>query len=196
MKKPASVAAIAALLGVLAAPASAQMGEGRAGHMMQGSGMMKGSAGQMSGGPGMMMHGDRMYQGMMMPNCGMGGGAMMGMGPMMGKGAMMQGGSMHIEGRIAFLKAELGITADQEAQWTVFADAMRASAGTMRSMHETMMSGDGPPRTLPERMEWHEQMMAQRLEQLRSMREAAGPLYDVLTAGQKEMADTLMMGMM
>ncbi len=191
MRKPASVASIAALLVILAAPASAQMGEGRAGHMMQGSGMMKDNAGQMSGGAGMMMRGDRMDRGMMMPNCGMGGGAMM------GKGAMMQGGSMHIEGRIAFLKAELGITADQESQWAAFADAMRASAGAMQAtMHETMMSGDGPPLTLPERMEWHEQMMSQRLEQLQSLRAAAEPLYDSLTPDQKQKADTLMMGMM
>src|SRR5690242_7810319 len=47
----------------------------------------------------------------------------------------------HIEGRIAFLKAELGITDAQQPQWNAFADAMRAQASKLRTMHEQMMQG-------------------------------------------------------
>src|SRR5579863_9756543 len=86
-------------------------------------------------------------------------GAMMsgGMGQMMG---MMQsmtampgagvGAGMapfaHIEGRIAFLKTELGITDAQLPQWNAFADALRAGAkGTREAMANVMQSG--PPST-------------------------------------------------
>jgi hypothetical protein len=46
------------------------------------------------------------------------------MTPMMG----MMGMADHIEGRIAFLKAELKITDTQLTQWNEFADVLRANA--------------------------------------------------------------------
>ncbi len=143
------------------------------------------------GGPGMMMHGD----GGQMP-MQQGAGPMMGMGQMMGMGPMMGGPGQHIEGRLAFLRTELGIKPDQEAAWNRFAEAMRASASSMRSMHDKMMSGGDRPANLPERLEWHEEMMSTRLEAIKNLRSAAGPLYDELTPEQKQTADSLMMGMM
>lgn len=126
------------------------------------------------------------------------------MGPgMMGPG-MMHGGTMmrgvgpgrYIDGRIAFLEAELHITAAQRDRWKAFAEAMRDSAGSMQAMHDRMMGG-ASPETLPERLKWREEAMAARLESLKKMREAAGPLYEALSAGQKKAADTLLgMGMM
>jgi len=143
-------------------------------------------------------------QGMMMD--GMGRGSMMGTGPMMGMnqgsmmgmghGPMMGGPGQHIEGRVAFLKAELGITSDQEKPWNDFVDAMRNSTQSMQAMHNRMMSGDDMPETLPERMQWHETFMAASLEQLKSLRAAAEPLYNALTPDQKQKANMLMMGMM
>ena len=47
----------------------------------------------------------------------------------------------HIEGRIAFLKAELKITDVQMPQWNAFADTLRANAQRMREMRTTMMQG-------------------------------------------------------
>lgn len=133
--------------------------------------------GGMQGNPGM-MHGQDM-QGQMM------GGQMMGGGP-----------AKHIEGRLAFLKTELGITDAQMDAWEDYADAMRKSAGSMQQMHETMMSGD-PPTSFPERMERHEQMMSARIETLRTLRDAAVPLYEALDDEQKQVADSIMgMGMM
>ena len=148
-------------------PAAAQQQQGQPGGMgacpMMEPGMMRGS--------GMMIQ---------MPTQGMGRGCMMGMGPM-----MMGGPGQHIEGRLAFLKTELGITPAQEQVWNVYAEAFRASASAMQGMHEQMMSG-GMPASAPERMQRHEQMM---------LNAAAAPLYDALSPQQKERADTLL-GMM
>lgn len=163
----------AAVATSLMAPAVAQQ-------QMQG-GMQQG----MQNSPGM-MQGQGM-QGQMM------GGQMMGnMG-----GHMMGGGpAKHIEGRLAFLKTELGITDAQMEAWEDYAGAMRKSAGSMQQMHETMMSGD-PPTSFPERMERHEQMMSARIETLRTLRDAAVPLYEALDDEQKQVADSIMgMGMM
>jgi hypothetical protein len=57
-----------------------------------------------------------------------------------------------------------------------------------------MMSG-GMPSTMPERMQWHDQMMSSRLEALKALRAAAVPLYNALSPEQKQTADALMMGM-
>lgn len=165
--------AAAAVAALLSAPAVAQQ-------QMQG-GMMH----DMQGTPGM-MYGQGM-QGMMMG------------GPMMGNmGAQMMGGgpATHIEGRLAFLKTELGITESQMDVWQDYVAAVRDSAGSMQKMHDMMMSGDWPT-SFPERMERHEQMMSARVETLTKLREAAVPLYEELDDGQKQMADRILgMGMM
>ena len=147
-----------------------------------------------------MQHGQMMQQGGqgMMPGYGMRGpmmdgvdGQMMGWGPMMGNGP-----ATHIEGRLAFLKTELGITETQEEAWYVYADAARSSANSMQQMHDTMMAGDRPT-TFPERTERHEKMMSAQIEAQRTLREAALPLYHALDDQQKKIADGLMgMGMM
>lgn len=168
----------AAVAASLMAPATAQQ-------QMQG-GMQQG----MQGSPGMMQGQGMQGQGMQ--------GQMMG-GQMMGNmgGHMMGGGpAKHIEGRLAFLKTELGITDAQMDAWKDYADAMRKSAGSMQQMHETMMSGD-PPTSFPDRMERREQMMSARIETLRTLRDAAVPLYEALDDEQKQVADSIMgMGMM
>ena len=177
----ASLAALAAAaIGIGAAWAQTGQPGGGGGQMgpgMMGPGMM---------GPGMMgWDRDRMMPMMR--------GGMMGM--MMGPGMMAQ----HVEGRIAFLRAELGITAAQEAQWNAFAEALRASAQAMADMHQQMMPMmQGGPQTvpLPQRLELHERMMTSHLEALRRVRTAAGPLYAALDDRQKRIADGLMMGMM
>ena len=158
-------------------PAAAQQQQGQPGGMMGACPMME--SGMMRG-PGMMMQ---------MPTQGMGRGCMMGTGPM-----MMGGPGQHIEGRLAFLKTELGITPAQEQVWNAYAEAFRASASAMQGMHEQMMSG-GMPASAPERMRRHEQMMSARLDALKKLNAAASPLYDALSPQQKERADALL-GMM
>jgi len=108
-----------------------------------------------------------------------------------------------IEGRLAFLKAELKITDAQLPQWNVFADAMRARAKTAGERHaEQRQHGDGHGRhgraqgaeaqPLPERLANAEQMMTRHLEQMRQFRATVEPLYNVLSPEQRKTADQLL----
>jgi hypothetical protein len=126
------------------------------------------------------------------------GGGQMGHG-MMGQHGMMggkRGGFMcgrmssHIEGRLAFLKAELKITPDQESLWNDYAAAVRDNAKTIGERCAGMMgaSGDKAP-SLPERLDVQEDFMASRLEGLRAVGKALKPLYAALSDEQKQLAD-------
>jgi hypothetical protein len=97
----------------------------------------------------------------------------------------------HIEGRIAFLRAELGITEAQQAQWNAFADALHAQAGTMKTMREQMMQG-GAPGTWPDLLSREEQMLSARLDALKAIEGPARALYAVLTPEQQKKANELM----
>ena len=148
-------------------------------------------------------HGDVMRQGMM----GMGGDGMTGSGamsggqgmmPMPGMMGMMVGdaGAGHIEGRLAFIKAELKITDAQSAQWAVFADAERAIAKSMSDMRQSMMSRRTAPKTLPERLALAQKAMAAHLDGLNKTAAALDRLYDTLSADQKKIADEIIIGPM
>lgn len=126
--------------------------------------------------------------------------------PMSGMGAMMQmmaGGMMdcgtvmapHIEGRIAFLKAELAITDAQAAQWSAFADALRQRAKTMRDTMADMMPTDRPSNAA-ERTEAMVKVMSAHLESMKTFAAAEKALYAVLTDTQKATADELLGGSM
>ncbi len=111
----------------------------------------------------------------------------------MGRMGMMP--TDHVEGRIAFLKAELGITEAQLPKWNAFADAMRAGAKAMRgAMAPAMQAGAQP--TLPARMDAMVAMTAARHDSLKATAAAGKALYDVLTDAQKKVADTLIMSPM
>jgi hypothetical protein len=140
-----------------------------------------------------------MGQGMM--GQGMMGPGMMPMG-MMGAGGMdgMQGpmGMLpydHVEGRIAFFRAELGITDAQLPQWNAVADTMRANAKAMRTLWEDM-AHSGPPATAPERVERQIRVLTARLDALKAMEASGKALYAVLTDEQKQKANALMAGPM
>ena len=115
------------------------------------------------------------------------------------RGMMPAGGGMgmgmmpfeHIEGRIAFLKAELAITDAQMPQWNAFADAVRAGAKGMRESMSKLMQA-GMPATAPARADAMLQMMTARLGAMKEMTSAGKALYEVLTDSQKKVADELM----
>jgi hypothetical protein len=134
---------------------------------------------------------------------------------MMGQGSMpMMGMGQHVEGRLAFLKAELKITPAQEPLWNTFAETMRANApkiaGTMPccagaqgggmqgggAMRQGGMMAQGAVPSLPERLDWQERSLAARLDALRAMRGALTPLYAAFGDEQKQMADRLIRGPM
>jgi len=117
---------------------------------------------------------------------------------MMGEMPMMMGHGMagHVEGRIAFLKAELKITEAQTPLWNAVAAAMRASQSDMSDkmlMMQGMMQSSG---ALPEKLAVHEKMMTAHLEALRTWKAAVEPLYAALSDEQKKAADQLMTGPM
>ena len=72
---------------------------------------------------------------------------MMHMGMMRMMGMMGPGSGMstidYVEGRIAFLRAELKITDAQMSAWNAFADALRTNAKKLGEVRAAMMSGSG-----------------------------------------------------
>lgn len=142
-----------------------------------------------------------MGQGMMGGGMGMMG--MMGQGgmmscPMMGgqqQGAMpgMMNFAQHVEGHVAFLKAELKITDAQDAAWKPFADALRGLAKASGGMG-MMMGGGTAQQAVPldKKLEQQEQALAGRLEAAKALRTAYAKLAATLTDQQKAAADTLL----
>ena len=136
---------------------------------------------------------------------GRGGAGMMGfggMGPwMMGWGAagqaMCNAMASHIDGRLAFIKAELKITEAQEPLWAAYAGAARDNALAMRAHCTAMMTRrNATQANLPDRLDQHEQLMAAQLEAIRAMNKALKPLYAALGESQRQAADQLFWGPM
>jgi LTXXQ motif family protein len=120
---------------------------------------------------------------------------------MMGSGgfsqAMCNVMANHIEGRLAYIKAELKITEAQGSLWNTYAAAARDNANAMRAHCTTMMSKySGSAASLPDRLEQHEQIMAAQLDAVRAMNKALKPLYAALNDDQKKTADQLFWGPM
>jgi hypothetical protein len=170
----ALLAAIAATVSARAQQDSQQNSQPDSGSMMNqqpGSGSMMGH-GMMSGGQSMM------------------GGHGMGMGG--GSASMCGRMTAHIEGRLAFLKAELNITPEQEALWKDYANAVRDNAKTMSGRCTSLMGSSGArEKSLPDRLDAQEQFVAARLDALRATNKALKPLYQALSDAQKKLADQL-----
>jgi hypothetical protein len=154
--------------------------------------------------------------GMTMPGGGM---PMMGMMNMMGMMGMMgQGGSgmsdmgMHgmdmrgmatvdrVEGRIAFLRAELKITDAQAKVWDQFAQSLRDNAKRLADVRAAVAKSAGASMpTLVQRLDSQDRWLAARLEGVRAIRITSDHLYTALSADQKKTADELLgahMGLM
>src|SRR5262245_51418527 len=169
--------------------------------------------------PGMGMMGDMPMTNMMsrmrnmmgeMPMMNMTGGNM----PMMNMMAMMRMMEMmgpgmaaidRIEGRIAFLRAELNITEAQASAWNAFADAMRTNAKKLAEVRASMMArldaGQQQAPTMAERLDQLERSLLARLEGTRALKSAVTNLYATLSEDQKKTANELLapqtgMGMM
>ena len=140
--------------------------------------------------------------GMQMPGAGGQAAGPMGgdMGRMMEMMRPMMAGGMgmpfeHVEGRIAYLKAELKVTDAQSAPWNAFADTMRADATAMKAMHEGM--GKAPmPTAMPDRMAARRKMMSERMAMMDHSEASMKALYAALSTGQRTTFDQLMSGPM
>lgn len=122
-------------------------------------------------------------------------------GPMTGAQAtgpeMCHAMAGHVEGRLAYIKAELKITAAQEPLWQAYAAAARDGADTMLAQCTAMMSERGKAAArLPDRLDQHEAHLAAQLDAVRTMNKTLKPLYAALSDSQKQMADQLFMGPM
>ncbi len=136
-------------------------------------------------------------QGMPMMNMmGQGGMGMMGQGAMPMSGAMsnlgmpMQDMGAHLEGRVAFLRAELAITEAQAPQWEAFAQALRDSAAKLKQAQAA--AAQAAAATFLQRAEFQEQWLGARLEGLKEIKTAFAGLQAVLSEDQKRSAEALL----
>ena len=148
-------------------------------------------------GPGM-MNGQGYGPGMMGPGYGHGmignyGGGMMGGCGMMGDTADGET-STFAAGRIAFLKAELGITDAQKAAWDAYADKINGNLTNMQGMWQTMKAVFDA-KTPADRLDAQIAAMDSRVSALKEIKPALAKLYDALSSDQKKKADELLTGM-
>jgi len=153
-------------------PGIGMMGPGMMGYGGMGPGMMGDGMG-----PGMMGRNGMMTPGMMGPG-------MMGPGMMMGYGPTM-------EGQLAYVKAELGITDAQREAWDAYANAIKSRATTMEGMHTAMIQAMQTGSAL-ERMEARSNAMQILIESMKAIKPATEALYKALTDEQKKKADLLL----
>jgi hypothetical protein len=109
-----------------------------------------------------------------------------------------------VEGRIAFLRAELRITDAQAEAWNGFADALRSNAKKLAEVRASVTPKPDdaqPPATMTARLDLQEQWLAARLDGVRTIKSAFAKLNEVLADDQKKTAGELLaphmgMGMM
>jgi hypothetical protein len=100
----------------------------------------------------------------------------------------------HIEGRIAFLKAELKITDGQAPLFERVAQAMRDNAKDMAQLHEQRRADRDKPKSAIESLEGRARFGELRTQQAQRFLAAFKPLYDGLSDQQKKTADELLGG--
>jgi hypothetical protein len=163
-------------------------GMDHAGHGAMGGGMMGhgGMGGGMGGGMAGMDHGKDQN-----------GGQSAGHGGMMQK--MICGFADKLDGRLAFLKAELKLTDAQATVWSTFETAWKAAAQAAlakcdaMNAHMDMDHGDMGVLGKLSMMETH---MVDHLEVVRAQKAALEPLFKALTDDQKKTANEALSGVM
>jgi protein CpxP len=98
-----------------------------------------------------------------------------------------------VEGRIAFLKAELKITPAQEAQWQQVATAMRDNAKALDQAVMTARQSHGSMDAV-QRLELREQFAKVRADNDARLLSAYRPLYASLSPEQQQIANQLETG--
>jgi hypothetical protein len=97
-----------------------------------------------------------------------------------------------VDGRIAFLKAELKITPAQEAQWQQFAAAMRQNAQSLDQAIATARQHRGTASNAVERMEMRAEFAKVRADNAVRLASAFRPVYASLSPEQQQTANALM----
>jgi len=174
-------------------PPGGPMGPGS----MMGQGGPMGTMGPGAGGQGMPMtmgqDGAAQMMGMMRMMGMMGMMGEPGRGPMAGAGMGMGPEAMteHVEGRIAFLRAELKITPAQSPDWDRFAAALRANAKKLAEGGTASGPGRAERLSLPQRLDREERWLEARLDGAREIKKALAGLYASFSDEQKAIAERL-----
>jgi hypothetical protein len=98
----------------------------------------------------------------------------------------------HIEGHIAFLKAELHITPAEEAPWSKVAAVMRADAADFERFWPQNLAKIQAPPTALQHLEERVAYTALRAKCEQRFLDAFRPLYEMLSDAQKKTADELL----
>lgn len=153
---------------------------------MGGMGQSSGQSQNMGGGMDDMMRMMRMMHGQMSPS------SKAGMAP---NAEVTASGpadvTERLEGRIAFLKAELQITDKQSTDWNLLADALRSSRQHLLDARKLLVVDDKISGV--ERIEHYERHLAERLEAIKAARTAFNRLYGNLSDGQRKTADAILL---
>jgi hypothetical protein len=140
------------------------------------------AGGALAQGPGLMM-GER--------GGGMGWGMSRGAPWERGPDAMLD----RVEGRLAFIKAELKINEAQTPAWNALADAVRSAAKHHNDRMKALFTGEAKSGTLPERLDAQERFLSVRVDDIRQIKGALNALYALLSEEQKNEADEIVLPM-
>jgi LTXXQ motif family protein len=99
-----------------------------------------------------------------------------------------------IEGRIAFLRAELHITNAQASQWDAVANVLRENDRAMRDAFASARRQRDQQMTALERLEQRQKFAELRAASTAKLRTALAPLYASMSDDQKKNADQLLAG--
>jgi hypothetical protein len=89
------------------------------------------------------------------------------------------------EARLAYLKSELRITADQETAWNTYSAAVKQQAADMQTFRNAMFTAQ----TAQDRITLHAEHAKQRAAAFENLDKGLHELYAVLTPEQKSQAD-------
>jgi len=103
------------------------------------------------------------------------------------------GAGQHMAGKLAFLKAELKITKDQETAWQDFSKAMADLDGQRAQLHETMRGSfkKDADASIVDRIDRRIAGMETGLSLMKKLSGAVKTLYGVLTPEQQKQANEL-----
>lgn len=99
--------------------------------------------------------------------------------------------AQHIEGRIAFLKAELKITPAQEPAWRAVEKVMRDNAAERGKLRQEVLANKDKPLNAVERLDRRSRFVETRAKEFSAFANAFKPLYDQLSDDQRKAADAL-----
>jgi hypothetical protein len=100
-----------------------------------------------------------------------------------------------VEGRLAFIKAELKINEAQTPAWNGLADAIRTASKHHNDRMKAHFTDEAKARTLPERLDAQERFLSARVDDIKQIKGALNALYALLSEEQRNEADEIVLPM-